>query len=181
MTPFCKTSTFAIWGFLFKKMKHFKLTTESKVNAFGITLFRVELIINCKWGSSGDKGGWVEKEENISGNAWVYGNAEVHGNSEVSGDALVSGNARVYGNAEVHGNAEVSGDDWEKSTLQIQGTFNFLNVYKKGFLKIGCKEFSLEFWKENFEKIGKENGYTDEQIIEYGLYIDLAIKLSEQK
>ena len=28
-------------------MKHFKLTTESKVNAFGITLFRVELIINC--------------------------------------------------------------------------------------------------------------------------------------
>jgi len=46
-------------------MKHFKLTTESKVNVFGITLFRIELTLNCKWGSKGEKGGWVEKEENI--------------------------------------------------------------------------------------------------------------------
>jgi hypothetical protein len=37
-------------------MKYFKVTTESKVNAFGVTLFRLELTIDCKWGKAGDKG-----------------------------------------------------------------------------------------------------------------------------
>lgn len=36
--------------------KHFKLTTESIVNAFGVKLFRVELTIDCKWGKAGEKG-----------------------------------------------------------------------------------------------------------------------------
>ena len=47
--------------------KHFELTTESKVNFSGITLFRVKLTTDCKWGKAGDLGGWVEKESNIRG------------------------------------------------------------------------------------------------------------------
>lgn len=31
-------------------MKYFKLTSETKVNALGITLFRLELTVDCKWG-----------------------------------------------------------------------------------------------------------------------------------
>ena len=67
--------------------KHFKLTSETKVNAFGVTLFRIECTIDCKWAKVGDKGGWVEKEENIDGDAWVYGNARVCGDAEVYGNA----------------------------------------------------------------------------------------------
>lgn len=44
--------------------RHFKLTNETKVNAFGVTLFRIECTVDCKWAKSGDKGGWVEKENN---------------------------------------------------------------------------------------------------------------------
>ena len=143
-------------------MKHFKLTSESKVNAFGITLFRLELTIDCKWGKKGEKGGWIESEEkNLSGNAWVYGDAE------------------VYGNAWVYGNARVFGDAWEKSPLQIQGTKHFVCECKKGYLIIGCKEFTFEYWKENFKSIGESNNYTEKEIIEYSLYIDLAISLSK--
>ena len=29
-------------------MKYFKLTSESKVNAFGVTLFRIELTVDCE-------------------------------------------------------------------------------------------------------------------------------------
>ena len=139
-------------------MKHFKLTSETKVNLFGVTLFRIEATVAGHWGEAGTKGGWVEKESNISqesdsGNAWVYGDAQVYGN------------ARVYGNA------------WEKSPLQIQGSRHFVNVFKRFFLRIGCNEFSFEYWKDNFEKIGKNNNYTEEQIREYGLYIDLAINI----
>jgi len=83
--------------------KYFKLTNETKVNIFGVTLFRLELTIDCKWGQKGDKGGWIESEflpngnARVSGNAWVYGDAQVSGNAWVSGNARVSGNAWVYG------------------------------------------------------------------------------------
>ena len=153
--------------------KHFKLTTESIVNLFGVTLFRIELTIDCKWGQKGDKGGFVEKESNISGDAWVYGDARV------SGDARVYGNAQVSGDAWVSGNAWVYGYAWEKSPLQIQGTKHFINFCAKGKLKIGCHELEINVWVEKFESIGKENGYTEAEIKEYGLYIQLAKDLMD--
>lgn len=87
---------------------------------------------------TGDIGGWLEKEENLSqsdnawvwgnakvwddarvwgnakvwGDAWVYDNAEVYGNAKVSGNAQVFGNAEVCGNAKVYGNARVYGNTW---------------------------------------------------------------------
>ena len=166
-------------------MKHFKLTSEKIVNAFGVELFRIELTIDCKWGKIGDKGGFIEKESNVYGDAWVsgnaqvYGNARVYGNAWVYGNARVSGNALVYGNAWVSGNARVYGNAWETSPLQIQGSKHFITECKKGHLKIGCIELSFEQWKEKFEEVGKDQGYNDKQIQEYGLYIDLAIKLSQ--
>ena len=96
----------------------FKLTTETKINAWGIKLFRIEATVDFKNGStqikSGDKGGWVESEKTsngdarVSGNAWVYGDAEVYGDARVYGNARVSGDAQVYGNARVYGDARVS-------------------------------------------------------------------------
>ncbi|HPQ79708.1 MAG TPA: polymer-forming cytoskeletal protein, partial [Candidatus Dojkabacteria bacterium] len=75
--------------------KHFELTSESKVDSFGGTLFRVKLTIDCKWGKAGDLGGWVQEDENIQGFAWVSDNAWVSGNAQVYGDAQISGNAWV--------------------------------------------------------------------------------------
>jgi len=226
-------------------MRHFKLTSESKINAFGVTLFRVELTVDCKWGKAGDKGGWVESEKNIhpsfdceekgviSGNAEISGNAVISG-GVIRGDAVISGNAVISGgvirgDAVISGNAEISGGEisggeisggvisggvirggeisggvirggeirggvirggeisggvirggeWVKSPLQIQGTKHFVNESKKGYLQIGCKNFTFEYWKENFESIGKANNYTDKEIKEYSSYIDLAISLSK--
>jgi hypothetical protein len=158
---------------------HFKLTSETTENIFGTTLFRIELTIDCKWGKVGDKGGFIEKEENVYGDAWVSGNARVSGDAQVSGDAWVSGNARVSGDAQVSGNAWVSGDAWKKSPLQIQGSVHFVCETKIGFLKIGCIEHKTDFWVKEFEAIGANNNYTAEQIQEYGLYIELAAKIQK--
>ena len=70
-------------------MKKFELTSEFMTNIFGVKLFRIRAPIEFGRVKAGDKGGFVEKEENLSqeGNAWVYGNARVSGNAEVSGDA----------------------------------------------------------------------------------------------
>ena len=94
----------------------FKLTNESKVNLWGVKLYRIEAIVDIPGkAKKGEKGGWVESEEvngdaRVSGDAWVYGDAQVYGNAWVYGDAQVYGDARVYGDAEVYGNARVYGD-----------------------------------------------------------------------
>src|SRR3990167_2161028 len=84
------------------KMKlTFKLTNESKVNLLGVTLFRIEAVVDipARGVKKGEKGGWLESEKTSNGNARVSGDAEVYGDARVSGDAWVSGNAEVCGDA----------------------------------------------------------------------------------
>ena len=84
-------------------MKHFKLTSESKVNSFGVNLLKSELTIDCEVGKGRRQRrmDWGRKTclamrgcmamRRCHGNAWVSGNAWVYG------DARVSSNARgVY-------------------------------------------------------------------------------------
>lgn len=73
----------------------FKLTDETKINFVGKKLFRIEATTSWRNIKKGDKGGWIEKESNLSGNAWVSGDAEVSGDARVYGDAWVYGDARV--------------------------------------------------------------------------------------
>ena len=77
-------------------MNKFKLTTKKK-QYFGTVLFQIEALKDFGNVSKGDKGGWIEKEENLSqdGNAWVYGDARVSDNARVYGDAWVSGKLKI--------------------------------------------------------------------------------------
>ena len=73
--------------------KKWEFTGETKVH-FGITLKRIRATVEFKIKCGiiirkGELGGWIEKESNLSGNAWVSGNAEVYGNAKVCGDAKV--------------------------------------------------------------------------------------------
>ncbi len=102
--------------------KKYKLTEET-INVDGRTLYRIEALTYFGDVKQGDKGGFIENENNLTqyGKCWVYDNAEVsgyamvHDNATVSGNAKVSGNAiihedaKVYGNAKVYGDAEVCG------------------------------------------------------------------------
>jgi hypothetical protein len=116
---------------------------------------------------------WVHGNARVYGNARVHGNAWVYGNAQVHGNAWVYGDARVYGNAQVHGDARVYGDVWVISPLQIQGTRHFVNLATHSLIKIGCYDRTLPGWLEGFESIGKENGYTESQIKEYKMYLDM--------
>ena len=94
--------------------KRWEFTGETKVR-FGVTLKRIRAAVGfrLKCGiaiSKGELGGWIEKESNLSGNAWVSDNAKVSGNAWVSGYACVSGYALVSGDAKVSDNAWVSGN-----------------------------------------------------------------------
>lgn len=81
-------------------MKKYKLTNNKK-EWFGKTLYQIESLIDFGDVKKGDKGGYIEKEENLSheGNAWVYGDAKVCDNAKICDNAKVYDNAWVYGNA----------------------------------------------------------------------------------
>lgn len=86
--------------------KHFRLTDNTKTTPGGVVLHQIECIADYKWAKKGDLGGFIEKEENLSDNAWVSGDARVFGDARVYDDARVYGDAWVYGDAEVYGDAD---------------------------------------------------------------------------
>ena len=108
----------------------YKITDECKV--FGeITLHRIEALKDFNDVKKGDKGGYIEKENNLSqyGDAWVCGDALVCGNAEVCGNAKVYGNAEVCGDAEVYGDAKVYGDAWVCGNAKVCGNADYI-VFK---------------------------------------------------
>ena len=102
--------------------RKYRLTDET-ITVFGRTLYRIQATENIpsRYVDKGELGGFIEKESNLSGNAWVSGDARVFGDAWVSGNAWVSGDARVSGNAWVSGNARVSGNAWVSGNARVSG------------------------------------------------------------
>ena len=77
--------------------KKFELLPDDTIEVFGRKHFRIKAKINFGAVGTGELGGYIEKEENLSenGNAWVSGDATVTGDATVSGDATVTGDALV--------------------------------------------------------------------------------------
>ena len=74
-------------------------------------MYRIYALKNFADLHVGDKGGLIERAENLSqeGASWVYCDAVVTGTAKVTGNAVVTGYALVTGTAEVTGYAEVTG------------------------------------------------------------------------
>ena len=103
--------------------KKYKLTEETK-EWCGHTLHRIEALKDFGDVKTGDKGGWIEKETNLShaDNAWVGGSACVGDSARVSGSACVSDSACVYGEARVGGEARVSDSACVYDSARVGGS-----------------------------------------------------------
>jgi hypothetical protein len=64
--------------------------------------------------------------------------------------------------------------------LQIQGSRHFVNIPDGENIKIGCQEHPPKKWLSEFESIGKNNEYSENEIIEYKDYIELAAAMIER-
>ena len=89
--------------------KNYEFTGETKEIPGGITLKRIRCTkaIPIHRVCVGDIGGWIEKEDNLSDNAWVSDKAKVFGDARVFGNARLRDYARVFGNAKVANDAKV--------------------------------------------------------------------------
>lgn len=102
--------------------KKYKLTDET-INLNGVTLYRIEALKYFGEVKKGDKGGFIESENNLAheGDAWVSNNAHVYGDACVFNNAHVYGNAFVSGYAQVYGDAFVYGNAWLYDNTRVCG------------------------------------------------------------
>ena len=139
----------------------YKLTKETK-EVYGLKLFRIEALKDFGDVEKGEKGGWIEKEENLSqeNNAWIYGNARVYGNAEIYGNASVYGNAWIYGNASVYGNAWIYGNASVYGDAEIYGK-KLISGY---FYHTKEKSEKIEIMEndEDYETLYSEPKYEEE-------------------
>ena len=131
--------------------KHFELTNKFIINAFGVKLFQIKCTRRIKYAEVGDLGGYIEKEDNLSGDAWVSDNAQV------SGDAWVFDNAWVFGNARVSNNNEHCGFDCFGSANRH--THAYKTQSGKVEITCGCFRGSIEEFEERVEKTHQGNEF----------------------
>jgi hypothetical protein len=105
--------------------------------------------------------------QHTNGRGWVENTATIEPTVYIGPNAWVYGNAWVYDDARVYGNA------WEKSPLQIQGTRHFLNACAYTEIAIGCHQQTIAWWLKHYQAVGRKEGYSPDEIEEYGTYIRL--------
>ena len=166
-------------------MENYKLSDETKTTPWGVILHRIVATTTFTLAigitiNAGDTGGWIEKESNLSGNAWVSGDAWVYGNAKVYGNALVSDNAKVSGDAKVYGVVEVYGDARIKSQKDY---IVFKNSWSSGryftytksnkMWKVGC------FYGTSQELIEKAYGDSEDSGNHYKACVDFVETLEQ--
>lgn len=127
-----------------------KNNTEEKkyelIELDGGGLYRIRAVRDFGFVKTGDMGGFVEGEHNLShdGTCWIYDNALVYDNARVQddarifnrvhvcGSATISGKARFYNDVYVFGKATVSGNVRIYDEVRILGG---VSLYGDMFLK----------------------------------------------
>jgi bacterial transferase hexapeptide repeat protein len=90
-------------------MQKYKLIESTAIEYEGHKLYRIEALRDFANVKKGDRGGYVETENNLSheGNCWIYNDAKVYGRARVFEDALIWRNSEVFNHAEVYGKAQI--------------------------------------------------------------------------
>ena len=135
--------------------------------------FDGHILRRVRYPETGELGGWIESEANLS----QEGTARVCGEAQVRGEAWVYGKAQVRGEAQISGKAQVSGGAWDESPLQIQGTRFFVSVSSHNSLAVGCTTKTAAQWLESCETEFAKHMFTEQERLEYKLYFNLAATL----
>ena len=134
--------------------KKYILTDETKKFNEKI-LHRIQAVRDFGKIRTGDLGGWIEKEGNLSheGACWIGNDAQVYDDARVGVNALVEGDAHVFGNAQIYGNAWVYNGAWIYDNAHIYGNAKIYgnaqihgnaNVYGDAII---CEEMFVSYSK----------------------------------
>ena len=149
--------------------RKYKLTDETK-RLWNITLYRIKALRDFGNVKAGDKGGWIESEENLSheDTCWVYENAEVFDSARVIGSAQVFDTARVFDTAQVYGRARVYGDArvYKNSAVHEDAqVYGYAQVYGGGQIGENAQAYGYAQIGENAHVYGSAQLCGDARVI----------------
>ena len=146
--------------------KKYKLLENDTITVNGRTLYRIEALRDFADVEKGDKGGYVESEDNLShvGNCWVSGDAWVYGSAEVCGNAVVYGNARI----------SVTADYYVGKNVWSSGRY-FTYTRSNKMWKVGCFYGTGEGLIKKAYQDSEVSGREYKRVVEYveAMYADL--------
>ena len=133
------------------------------------------------------KNAYVSKNALITGNAIVF-DGMIHGGM-IHGGKIYGGMIRggeIYGGeiygGKIHGgeirggkiyDGEIYGGAIYETPLLIYGSKHKMYLAKPKYLSIGCFAKTFNWWRKNYEKVAKREGYSKKQIEEYKQYFKL--------
>ena len=105
-----------------KNMKKYELTVRF-IRHEGAVLRRIRALKDFSGVKSGDLGGFVESESNLSlnGNCWIYPLAKAMGNSQVIENAVARDNSTIKDNAIIKGNVILAGNSTVSGEAVVGG------------------------------------------------------------
>ena len=152
-------------------MNKYKILEGRYIEVCGKKLYRIQALKDFKGVKSGDIGGYIEKESNLSqsGDAWVSGDARVFDDAWVCGDAQVCGDAWVCGDAQVFGNAWVYGTRHYLNLGPIGSRDGYTTIYrnksKKAIVVCGCFHGDLDSFERAVHKTHAGAKYEAEYMV----------------
>ena len=164
-------------------MKRFEFVEGDEiVIAPGRTVKRIRALVEmvALGVASGDLGGYIEKESQVYGNAWVYGSAQVSGSAQVYGNAWVYGSAQVSGSALVYGKGLIC---WFSNVGSEDGTLTIYNT-KDNCIEVtrGCFQGTPEeFLAASAEKHDERIQHEYRLLIEVGISRVTAARAKEEE
>lgn len=139
--------------------KKYELVKEDKkIFTDGGAIYRIRALKDFGDVKTGDLGGYIEKEDNLSqeGNCWVYDNAQVFGEARVFNNAKIYGTSEISDSAVVCEKAEIGGHTELYHYDYIDGSIKMIdNVTKESPEKNEIKilENEIQKYEEHCSKV----------------------------
>ena len=90
--------------------------------------------------------------------------------------SFIGDGARIGERAIIGERARIGdGAEFKKSPLAVQGSRGIAIQHSPGKIAVECEVHTYAQWKRRYKSIGKANGYTPEEIEEYGRILDFMI------
>ena len=129
-------------------MKNYELIKESKTIFEGIEIYRIRALKDFSDVRTGDIGGWVCSEDNLSqnGNCWIYDNAKCLDDARVYYNAKMYDNAIMYDDAIMYDNSRMFNNTIMYNNSRI---FNNAKMYDNAMMYNKTRMFSNAIMGDN--------------------------------
>ena len=143
------------------KERKYKLTDDT-IMVDGHILHRIEAVRDFSDVKSGDKGGYLESEDNLSheGNCWVYDDSKVYNNSRICGHVQILGLSVVSGNGCLSGN-----DIYDSCVVRDYNKDSKSSVIRVKSKDLNCSVINNNDALDNCVVIGLADGFDTEEFV----------------